>query len=293
MPPFRTTPLLGILLMVLATIFLPIKDALAKLLGGSYSPLWLLWAQYLFMYIVLAPVIVRQHGLGVLRPQRLGLQALRGLFIVVAVGSFYWSLVFIPLADATAMSFVGPIVTTALSPVILREKVGLRRWLAVLFGFFGVMLVLRPDLGGERLGYVIALGSGLFAGLFYIMNRKLADTTPALVAAAFSAVIGLVLLTLLLPLIWSVPRMTDFWPLAGFLVFSLIGQTLIVISFNHGPASIVAPFVYGNIVIATILGFVMFGDFPATLTWVGIAIVIASGIYIAVREGRIREMNAA
>lgn len=78
MPPFRTTPLLGILLMVLATIFLPIKDALAKLLGGSYSPLWLLWAQYLFMYIVLAPVIVRQHGPGVLRPQRLGLQALRG-----------------------------------------------------------------------------------------------------------------------------------------------------------------------------------------------------------------------
>ena len=87
--------------------------------------------------------------------------------------------------------------------------------------------------------------------------------------------------------------MADFWPLAGFLVFSLIGQTLIVISFNHGPASIVAPFVYGNIVIATILGFVMFGDFPATLTWVGIAIVVASGIYIAVREGRLRENNAA
>ena len=172
MSPFRTTPLLGILLMVLATIFLPTKDALAKLLGGSYSPVWLLWAQYLFMYIVLAPVIVRQHGLGVLWPQRLGLQALRGLFIVVAVGSFYWSLVFIPLADATAMSFLGPIVTTALSPVILQEKVGLRRWLAVLFGFFGVMLVLRPDLGGERLGYVIALGSGLFAGLFYIMTEN-------------------------------------------------------------------------------------------------------------------------
>lgn len=291
--PRAARPLLGIGLMVAATLFLPTKDGFAKMLGGYYSPLWLLWAQYLFMYAVLAPIIVRQHGWRVLWPRPIGAQFLRGLFIVGAVGFFYWSLRFIPLADATAVSFVGPIITTALSPWLLGEQVGIRRWTAVIVGFAGVMLILRPDLGGERLGYLIALGAGISAGLFYVMNRKLADTTPALVAVTYSAVIGLFIATLVLPFAWVPIRLADGWIIGGFVVFSLIGQSLLVMSFNHGAASIIAPFIYGNILVATLFGFFVFEEFPKELTWVGIAIVVASGIYIAVREGRVKQTKTA
>lgn len=282
----HTTPLLGIMLMIAATMFLPVKDGIAKVLGDHYSPWWLLWAQYLFMYAVYAPVIVRRHGVGVLWPRSIGLELFRGVCIIGAVGGFYWALQFIPLADATAISFVGPIVTTALSPFFLKEQVGIRRWTAVIIGFCGVLLILRPDLGGERIGYLISLGAGLCAGTFYVLNRKLAGGSPPMVNVTYTAFTALVLLTFALPFIWSEPRAADFWPLLGFVAISLVGQTLLVISFNHGPASVISPFIYGNIVMATALGFFAFGDFPPPLTWVGIVVVIGSGIYIAVRESR-------
>lgn len=288
-----STPLLGILLMIAATMFLPLKDGIAKVLGDHYSPWWLLWLQYLFMYLVYAPFIVRSHGTSVLWPRPVGLQFLRGICIIGAVGGFYWALQFIPLADATAISFIGPIVTTALSPFFLKEHVGIRRWTAVVAGFCGVLLILRPDLGGERVGYLISLGAGFFAGTFYVLNRKLAGVSAPMVTVTYTAFSALILLTLILPFVWSQPRGEDFLPLLAFVAISLIGQTLLVISFNHGPASVISPFIYGNIIMATALGYFVFDDFPPLLTWIGIAVLIASGIYIAVRESRQKRVPSA
>jgi drug/metabolite transporter (DMT)-like permease len=282
-------PLRGILLMISAMVFLPIKDGMAKILGDSYSPLEIIWAQFSLVYLLLAPVIIFRYGARMLWPRPLGLQVLRGIFTVSGIGFFYWAVRYIPLASATAIFFLAPLVVTALSPFVLNEKVDLRRWVAVIVGFLGVFFILRPDLREFNKGFLIALAGGFNIGLFYICNRKLAAGTPAIVTLAHSVVIGALLLTFAVPVVWVAPRAADIPLIAGFVLFAMVGQGLLMASFKYAPASIVAPFQYSAIISATVFGFFMLGEFPDIWTLLGIAVVISSGIYIAVREGRVKK----
>ncbi len=289
----RSGPFLGIFLMMAAMTLFPVKDGFAKLLGDTYFPVGLAWLQYVFMWLALAPVVAKMHGAAALIPRPLPMQALRGCLILGAVCLFYWALNFIPLADTTAMTFVGPLVTTAVSPVFLGEKVGIRRWMAVLAGFAGVLIILRPDFGGERVGYVIGLGAGICVGLFYAANRKLADADPPLGSALHSALFGALLPIPLLPWIWVPLQLEDAGFLGGFVVLGLAGQMMLVNAFRYGQASLVSPFLYWGIVSSTVFGWFVFGDFPDLFTWIGAAILILAGIYIMAREARAAEAAAA
>ena len=192
-------PLQGILLMILSMVFLPTKDGFAKILGAYYSPLEVIWAQLFLMYLVLVPFIVWRYGFGMLWPRPFGFQVLRGVFAAVGIGLFYWAVLYIPLANTTAIYFLAPFVVTALSPFVLQEKVGIRRWMAVIVGFLGVSIILRPDIDGFNVGYGIALAGGFCIGIFYLLNRKLAGDSPPVVALAHSVVIGAVLLSFAVP----------------------------------------------------------------------------------------------
>lgn len=281
----------GIALMVVAMIFLPIKDGMAKILGGTYSPLEIIWAQFSLVYLILAPVIILRYGPKMLWPRPLGLQVLRGIFAVTGIGFFYWAVQYIPLASTTSIFFLAPLVVTALSPFVLKEAVGWRRWTAVVTGFMGVFLILRPDLEVFNSGYFIAVAGGFSIGLFYITNRKLAAGTPTMVTLAHSVIIGAVLLSFAVPAVWVAPRAEDFPMITGFVLCALVGQGLLMTAFEYAPASVVAPFQYGAIITATLFGLIMLGEFPDNWTFIGIAIVISSGIYIAVREGRVKRMQ--
>ncbi|MFC1665502.1 DMT family transporter [Pseudomonadota bacterium] len=281
-------PLLGILLMLAAMVFLPIKDGFGKILGATYSPLEIIWAQFFLVYVLLAPYIVWRYGARMLWPMPLGQQTVRGIFAVSGIGLFYWAVLLIPLASTTAVYFVAPLIVTALSPFFLGEKVGLRRWVAVIVGFSGVLLIVKPDVSGFNAGYIIALVGGVSIGGFYIWNRKLAGRAPPVVMLAHSVVIGAVLLTFVLPWFWTAPKQEDGLDIFWFIFFSLLGQVLLMAAFKYGEASVIAPFQYAAIVSATIFGFFVFAEFPDVWTWVGVAIVTASGIYIAVREGRVK-----
>lgn len=280
----------GIAFMVASMIFLPLKDGIAKILGtgSGYTALQILWFQFAVVYLILSSIIVWRYGAAKLIPRPLGQQVLRGIFTMTGIGFFYWSIQLIPLATTTAIYFLGPLIVTALSPIILQETVDLRRWIAVVAGFLGVFLILRPELIVVNRGYLIALiGSFAIAG-FYMLNRKLATGDPIIVMVAHSVIIGTILLTASLPLVWVPPRWSDVPLFAGFIVFCMTGQLLQMSSFKNAPASIVTPFQYTSILTASTFGFVFLGEFPDGLTWLGIAIVISSGIYIAVREGRIK-----
>ena len=163
--------------MISAMVFLPVKDGMAKILGGAYPPLQIIWAQFCIVYLVLAPVIAFRHGARMLWPRPLGLQVLRGVFTVWGIGFFYWAVRYIPLASTTSIYFLAPLVVTALSPLVLKERVDMRRWIAVVVGFLGVTLILRPDLHEFNKGFLIAFIGGISIGLFYICNRKLANRT--------------------------------------------------------------------------------------------------------------------
>jgi drug/metabolite transporter (DMT)-like permease len=281
----------GIMLMILSMVFLPTKDGFAKILGAYYSPLEVIWAQFCLMYLVLVPFIVWRYGVGMLWPRPFGIQVLRGVSAAVGIGLFYWAVLYIPLANTTAVYFLAPFVVTALSPLVLQEKVGIRRWTAVIVGFLGVSVILRPDINGFNVGYGIALVGGFSIGIFYLLNRKLAGDSPPVVALAHSVVIGAVLLSFAVPFVWVDPRATDAMNILYFIFFAILGQGLLMASFVYAPASTIAPFQYFGIVSATAFGYFVFGEMPDVWAWIGIAVICSSGIYIAVREGRMKAVE--
>jgi len=284
-------PFQGVLLMILSMVFLPTKDGFAKILGAYYSPLEIIWAQFFLMYLVLVPFIVWRYGFAMLWPRPFGIQVLRGVSAVVGIGLFYWAVLYIPLANTTAVYFLAPFVVTALSPFVLQEKVGIRRWMAVIVGFLGVSIILRPDIDGFNAGYGIALVGGFSIGIFYLLNRKLAGDSPPVVALAHSVVIGAVLLSFAVPVVWVDPRAPDIMNILYFVFFAILGQGLLMASFVYAPASTIAPFQYFGIVSATAFGYFVFGEMPDAWTWIGIAVICSSGIYIAVREGRVKAVE--
>jgi drug/metabolite transporter (DMT)-like permease len=274
----------GIAIMIASMALFATKDGFAKVIVENVNPAQLIWVQFVFAFAVLAAATAPQNGLRAFFPKPLGLQVLRGLASVGGIGTFYWSLSYIPLADATAMVLVAPLVTTALSPFLLAEKIGIRRIAAVLFGFAGVLVILRPGFGGQGVGYLIGLMAGVLYGLNYIGNRHLGALSPPLVNVAHNVLPGVVVLAPVMPFVWSDPFAAGAFPLTAFLVIALLGHSLMVSAFIFAPAFVIAPYQYTVIVFASLIGMFAFKTFPDAVTWTGIVMIVGAGLFIALRE---------
>ena len=282
----QKSQLIGILLLVIAMAMFSSKDTLVKLMDGYYSPVVVMWAQMSFASLFFTPIIAVKYGPDSLWPKTPSLQIMRATSVVTGIGMFYWSISLIPLAEATAITFVAPLITTSLSPVMLNEKIGLRRWTAVLIGFVGILIVLRPEFNGDRLGYLIAFGAGIMIGVFYAFNRLLAGEAPPLVNQTYSSIIGALLLTPFIFSVWVPLRSEDMVLILSFCAIAALGQTCLFFSFLHGEASILAPLTLSQIVFATLFGYLFFNEFPDNVSILGIIVVISSAVYIAIRETR-------
>lgn len=273
-------------LLLLGMMVVPFMDAIAKHLSASYDLVQIVWARYFFHFFLIAPLVVWRFGWRGLRPPRLGAQILRGGLLLGSTLLFFAAIALMPLADALALVFVAPLIVTALSPWILGEKVGPRRYSAVAVGFLGVLIIIRPGAGVFDLGALLALCAGSVFAFYLLTTRRLSGSSPALVTLAFTALLGAALMTLLLPFYWSPPSLTDFGLMASMGLIAAIGHLCVIRAYEWGEASLLAPFSYSEIVTMTLVGYVFFGDFPDSWTWVGIAVVTASGIYISLRERR-------
>jgi len=277
-------PLVGILLMLGAMSVVPFMDAIAKQLSGHLPVLQLVWARYFFHFCLIFPVVMLRYGPRRLIPPQPLLQLLRGGLLLASTILFFAAIAEMPLADALALIFVSPLLVTALSPWVLGESVGPRRKLAVLVGFLGALLIIRPGVGAIQWPALLALGAGVVFGLYLLTTRRLAGSAPPLVTLTYSAAAGALIMSFVAPVVWVVPSLTD---LAGMVMLGAIaagGHFLLIKSFDFAPASLLAPFTYSEIIMTTLLGFVFFGDFPDTWTWAGIAVIIGSGVYISLRE---------
>lgn len=283
-------PLLGIALMVLATAFLAAKDGLGKSFLDQVGPVHMIWFQYVGNFAVMALIAAPRHGLQVVRPRPLGLQLLRGAVSAATVSTLYWSLSYIPLADATAMFMLSPIVVALLSPYLIGERLDLPRKAAIALGFCGVLLVLKPGMGGDAFGYYVGLLAGVLMGLFFIANRKLAASSPPLLNVTHNALVGGIVLSLFLPLFWQTPPPAVWGKLAALIALAVIGQALMISAFMFAPAGTIAPFTYGMLVFAAIIGYFAFGTFPDAVTWGGIVLIVGAGLFIAQHE---RQLAAA
>ena len=282
------TPVLGIIFMCCALSLNAVKDGLAKLLDGYYSPLFLVWLHLIFSCLILIPIVWAKYGKSILFPRPILLQIVRSMVFVIGISFFYWSLEYIPLADTTSMIFIAPILVTALSPCLLNEKIDFQRVLAVVFGFAGVLIILRPEFSGERIGYFLALTGALGIGLFYIANRKLAKSQPQLVAVTYTAIIGTIFLTPLLPYLFKEPRFQDSIILLSFVSLATIGQILMISAFSFAQASVLAPFQYMQLLSAIVFGLLVFDAFPDIFTLTGASMLIIAGLFITYRENKVR-----
>ncbi|KZD05335.1 hypothetical protein AUP43_11745 [Oceanibaculum pacificum] len=279
-------PLRGILLMLGACVLLPVMDGVAKLLSQSLPVLQIVWARYFFHLLLLSPVVLWIYGRRTLRPQRPGLQALRSLFMLGSTSLFFLGITYMPIADTLALAFINPLVVTALSPWVLKEKVGLRRWMAVIVGFLGALIVLRPGFGEWHWASLAGLGAGVVHAGYILATRKLSGSTPPLVGLTYAAVVGGVVTSAGMPFVWVPPTPTQWAMMASVGLLAATCHFMVIRSLDHGEASLIAPFGYAEIVMATIVGLMWFGEFPDAVTWVGIAVIAGSGIYISIRERR-------
>ena len=282
----------GIGLMLVAMTIVPVMDAVAKYLSAEFDTLQLVWARYFFHALFLLPLVVWHYGRRALFSRRPLIQLVRGSLLAASTWLFFAAIARMPLADAIATIFVYPFIVTALSPLVLGEPVGVRRWLAVTVGFVGALIVIRPTGAVMNEGVFLALAAGsVFAG-YTLFTRKLAGVDPPLVTLTFTGLIGAIGASVLVPMVWITPAPSH-WPLLAFLgLCAASGHYMVILAYERVRAATLAPFGYFEIVTATLLGFVVFGDFPDGFTWLGIAIIVMSGIYISNRE-RVRRVRSA
>ena len=278
--------LLGIGLMLASVALLPFMEGLAKVLTDRYSVVQIVFARFAFQFLIIFPLAAWRHPLQMRRPARLPLQIVRGLSILVATGLFYSALAVMPLVDALALLFVAPLIVTALSPAVLGETVGARLWVAVLIGFVGVLVILRPGFGVFQSGALLALAGGACIAGYALITRHLSQAAPPLVTLAITSLVGLTVAGSALPFVWVTPDLGDWARMAVIGGISAVGHYLMIRAFEQAPASIVTPFIYAEMIMTTVLGYLWFNDFPDAMTWTGIAILIGSGVFISLQGHR-------
>ena len=269
---------------LLAWAILPFMDTIAKYLSSDLSFFQITWARYFFTVVFALSFMFFFSRKNLTWSTQPKLQILRGLTLFFANVLFFYSISIISMAKALILAFVAPLVTTALSPFLLGEKVGFRRWSAVLVGFAGSLIIIRPGFIDFNLASVAAIGTGVFYGVYLIITRKLHTSDNPLLTLLLTGVVGAVCGSLIVPVVWINPSFNQWSLLALMGVFACIGHLFLILSLKYADASKLAPFGYFEIITNVILGYYFFMDFPDIWTWVGFSIIVSSGLYIFIRE---------
>jgi drug/metabolite transporter (DMT)-like permease len=267
---------------------LPLIDVCAKYLGQQGIPVFqMVWGRFFFGAVFTLPFALKVAGPAVFRPSHPKLQSSRAGLLIMGTACFFWALKYLPIADTLAIYFVQPILITALSPLVLGERVDLRRWLMVLLGFVGVLIIIRPGFQQLNPGVFFALGAGTMSALYILLTRHLTGSVGPIVTTFQTSLIGAIALTLSMPWIWMSPNLNQWLLLAALGFFAILGHYFITKAYNYGEASLLSPLGYTEMVTAVLFGWYFFGDFPDHLTFVGVAILMGCAIYISLRERKL------
>jgi drug/metabolite transporter (DMT)-like permease len=278
----------GISLMLFAMAILPIMDAIGKHLGQVLPILLIVWGRMVFSTLFTLPAVLFRHGAGAsITLQRPVIQMARSVLMVLSTMSFFSGLRYLPIADTLAIFFIMPLVVTALSPLVLGEHVGVRRWSAVVVGFIGTLIIIRPGFHGANVGTLWALAAGLSMAVYMLLTRKIAGSIDALVNNFQNTLIGAILVSFALPAVWQPPGIENWGLLAALGAVAAVGHYLMVRAYDFASAPTLAPLAYTEMISAAVIGYLAFGDLPDRWTILGVAILIGSAVYISYREGRL------
>jgi len=288
--PEATTTGRGIPWIMLATFLFVTMDAMVKaLLRDGLELPQVIWGRYFFhvllLVIVLAPKIrtVAQSG-------NLKLQLVRSVLMLLTTSLFFAGLLFVPLADASAMMLISPLVVTALAMPVLREPVGPRRWAGVVIGMLGAAIIMRPGSEFMSLGILLPAAAACSYAIYQVSTRLLSQADSILTTLFYTALVGAVITSIVTPFYWKSPAPEVWVLLIAIGVCGGIGHFALIKALALSPASVISPYGYLNLIWATLYGFILFAELPDTWTIVGAGIITGSGLYVYHRE-RVKKQN--
>lgn len=278
----------GILLMTLAMLIVPSVDGLAKALTAHYSPYLVSFARYAVAAAVVTPLTMSLKGGNFLpRRHRIVPHIMRTVFLVTGMTCYYIAITKIELATAVSAFFIGPIVATPLSVLILKEKLNAIKVVAVVLGFAGTLFITHPS-GSMEPGVLLALASGTFFGFYMIATRLASGETPPLQSLTFQCLFGAVLMLPQAIITWQTPQPGDIWMIIAMGTISPLSHGLSIAAFRYADASTLSPLVYLELASVSFIGYYFFNEVPSLSVWIGAATIIASGLlltYGARRQG--------
>ena len=274
----------AIIFSLLGWMFLPVMDGFAKFLSDDLPILQITWARYFFTVVFTLPIMIFFFKKQLVWSDKPKLQILRGLILLSANICFFYAISIISLAKALTLAFVAPLIVTAFSPVMLGEKVGFRRWTAVVVGFVGSLVVIRPGFVELNFASLAALGTGILYGFYLIITRKLSTSDNPLLTLLMTGMVGAILVSAIIPFYWVKPSLNQWSLMAGIGVFACIGHLFLILSLKYADASKLAPLGYTEIIPNVLIGYYFFSEFPDNWTYLGLFIIILSGLYISRRE---------
>ena len=278
--------LTGILVTVFAGMVFSTMDTIGKQLTSVLPVLEIVWGRYFFQTLLMTGYLYRTSGTAFLRTRRPVLQWTRGAMLLTATLLMYFGLAHVPLGDATSVMFFSPIIITILSVIFLKETIGIHRIAAVIAGFCGVMLIVRPGASGTNPYLLLPLAAALANALYMLLTRQLAGSDEAPATQFNTTAVGTVLLTVLVIPVWVTPSLPTFGLMVLIGLVGSIGHFCLVTAFRHAPASLLSPFLYSQVLASSALSVLYFGDYIRLTTVIGTAVLIGSGLYIWWRENR-------
>ncbi len=259
-------------------------DTQAKFLTGEFHPAQVMWFRQLGLFAGVI-ILFAIKGKSIFITSQLPLQVSRGALAICSGLLFIYAIRYAKLVDAVAVSFVAPFFLTILGALFLGEKVGIRRWSAVAVGFIGAMIIIRPGTDAVHPAVLLVLIAALAYALRQVIGRKLADTDKTSTTVAYTAIVGTVLITLPMPLVWHTPHSTgQILLIVSMATMAAVAEVLVIKALEAAEAVVVAPIHYTLIIWGTLYGYFVFGQLPDLWTWVGTAIIVAAGLFTLYRR---------
>ena len=276
----------AIILNLMAWAVLPVMDGMAKHLSTEIHFLEVVWGRYFFMVVISVPLTFIFFKKHLTWPKNINIQLARSIFLLLSTILFFYAISVLSLAESLTLAFVSPIVVTLLSVILLKEQVGFRRWTAVIVGFIGAIIVIRPGFNEISLATFAGLGTGIAYAFYVIATRKLSSIDSPLLTLIFTGLSGAIIISIIVPFVWITPNLNQWLFLIGLAAAGTLGHFFLILSLNFAEASKLAPFAYFEIVTNIIIGYYFFGDFPDKWIWIGLIIIVSSGVYISIRENK-------
>ncbi len=288
----------AMIMMIVAMLALPGIDAIAKWLAGSVSSGQVTWSRFFFQIILMAPLLLRTRGAWF--TPALWLHAARGAMIAFATLFFFTGLAYLPMADAIAIFFIEPLLVTLLSALFFGEAIHWRRISAISIGFIGALIIIRPTFSEVGFAALLPVAAAFCFSFYIVLTRKLVTNEDPIRLQFFAGIFGCLVMTLALGygsvsgievLQVSAPRPGEWMLLVTLGVVATACHLLVTYAYRLASIGILAPFQYVEIIGATVLGLLVFGEFPDAITWLGIAIIVGSGMYVFHRESQLASQD--